>query len=189
MSPGLLGGAGHTFTGGSFSLGGLDSAPKNLFIWAPGYMAACEPLHLNPGEERQVDIRLQPTPPLEGRVVDGQGQPVAAARLYADATDFPIGLDYEEAERGTQYYDALTRGDGTFSIETFLPGTDKLFAFKQGYALGSVDVPENSDARRALSIVLAGGGTIEGRVTLGGQSPGSAASPRGHPAPSNVPTG
>jgi len=171
MSPGFLGGAGKSWSGGSFSLGGLDSRPRTLIVWAPGYVAACEQLQLNPGEKREMDVRLEPTRPLEGWVVDGRGQPIAAARLYAEAPDFVQRVSHEEVAHGTQYYDALSRDDGSFTIDALLPNTLRLHAYKQGYALGSVEVPEDPDAGRALRIVLTGGGCIEGRVTLGGQPP------------------
>ncbi|MFA6241219.1 MAG: sigma-70 family RNA polymerase sigma factor [Candidatus Hydrogenedentales bacterium] len=171
LSPGFLGGAGFAFTDGEYSMGGQDVGPNELYIWAPGYVLAHESFELRPGEAKRIDIRLQPTPPLKGIVVDEQGAPVAAANVYLQFPEVSAGLSYDRLQHGSQWRDATTDATGNFVIETLVPNPPKVLVIKEGYALGSAEMPQGADLTQPLTIVLGVGGTVEGHLTFESQPP------------------
>ena len=64
--------------GGSFSAGGLEDVPHMVRASAPGYRAAVQ-RPVRPGQT--VELRLRPMLTMRGRVLDGEGRPVAYLQL------------------------------------------------------------------------------------------------------------
>lgn len=77
---------------------------------------------------------------ITGRVVDGEGKPIAGAMVYADRNGFPMG----------RRPDALTDEHGAFSFKNLAPGIYTVSADKEEdaypssdsvfYAVGALDI-------------------------------------------------
>ena len=62
------------------------------------------------------DFRLEPAPPVRGRVVDAQGQPVAGARVYLATASQILGIENQDEDGWPSNQKVATDGQGTFSF-------------------------------------------------------------------------
>ena len=130
----------------------------HLFVQAPGYSGTVMEVRL--GQEAKVS--LSPGPPLQGKVTDENGAPLAGATFYY----------YSIPAWGRERTLAESRADGSFTIPSFPENEQYLCAVVNGYAPATVLVPKGYDRAQPLLIALLGGGTIvvRGKVPEGAQA-------------------
>ncbi len=98
---------------------------------------------------------------IKGTVVDGDGKPVAGAKIVLDAMT-PAGGNHED------YAVAETDADGSFEVETSPDETPSIVAYHSGYAPGVATVKTKKAGGAVARIVLTPGGRVEGTVTRDG---------------------
>jgi uncharacterized GH25 family protein len=128
----------------------------NLDASRDGYAPAAAPgVRVPTGEP--VRIVLQPTSAVEGKAVDGDGKPVAGARIVILPTDRRAGFQIE---------DGTSDDGGVFRIEDVPPGAAEARATARGFQAASVsnlEIRAGQDLK-GVEIVLAAGAAVEGRV-------------------------
>lgn len=128
----------------------------NLDAGRAGYAVSSAPGVRVPPEE-PVRIVLQPASVVEGRVVDGDGKPVAAARIVIFPTERRGGF---QAKNGT------SDDSGAFRIEDVPPGAVEARVTATGFQaayVSNLEVRAGQDLK-GVEIVLAAGAAVEGRV-------------------------
>jgi hypothetical protein len=124
--------------------------------WANGVLP---PFQTKPGQDI-TDVKLTLTKParVKGKVVDGQGRPVANREVRAHAAD----------KRENRYYDptVTTRADGTFELRFVRPGEQ--FIQAAPFWLRAEDAPGKSTRR----LTLKPGETVEGVELVAEDRPG-----------------
>ncbi len=128
----------------------------NLDARRDGYAPAVAPGVRVPAAE-PVRIVLQPTSAVEGKTVDGDGKPVAGARVLIIPTD---------RRGGFQVKDGTSDDGGVFRIEDVPPGAAEARATAQGFQAASIsnlEIRAGQDLK-GVEIVLAAGAAVEGRV-------------------------
>jgi protocatechuate 3,4-dioxygenase beta subunit len=147
---------------GSFVITGLDKGLWILTINAPGYSANA-PLELNLPQpaDQPVEVVLQHSPLLVGRVLTPLGQPIAGALVSKQQALFER-LAQPDGARGEAYTDAA----GGFSIADLDTGTIELVATREGYAASEPLVIEAQGGQRydGLVLTLRVGATVTGEV-------------------------
>jgi protocatechuate 3,4-dioxygenase beta subunit len=105
-----------------------------------------------------VRIVLQPSSAVEGKVVDGDGKPVAGARILI----FPI----DRRGGSFQVSDGTSDDSGAFRIEDVSPGASEArvtaLRFQPAY-VANLEIRPGQDLK-GVEIVLAAGAAVEGRV-------------------------
>ncbi len=153
----------RTDAAGDFVFRGLESGGFELTVRGPrnstsGRFAPSTPRVVDVEDGRMsdgVEVALAPSRVLRGRVVDGQGLPVAGARVTAIAREgTPTG-----GERGR------SDGDGRFELDGLAAGRFDVVATATGYADGSaLDVDTEAEASAELAIVLGEGAQLRVRA-------------------------
>lgn len=142
----------------------------NVDVRRAGFSSGGAPGVLAPTEE-PVRIVLKPTSAVEGRVVDADGKPVAAARVSLVPTE-PTAMS-----RGfmmfsaTSTRSAVSADDGSFRLEDVAPGAVEVraeAAGKQAGLLSNLEIPSGQDVK-GIEIVLQAAAVVEGRVLAGGR--------------------
>ncbi|MDP1828488.1 MAG: carboxypeptidase-like regulatory domain-containing protein [Archangium sp.] len=128
-------------------LGPVPEGEYALSVTSEGMVAVDKPVDLKPGETT-IEVTMRPAPKLSGLVLDGDGKPVAMARVGAWESEQEIALD-------------LTDDDGKFEIELHYSGTFLVRAEeqRQGVAEATVQVPGPP-----VSLRLAAKGVLEVEV-------------------------
>ncbi len=75
------------------------------------------------GEEREVVLALEPVGAVEGRVLDGEGSPVAGARVFPNGAGLPYGGGLPPASAGDPGTSAVTDGQGRYRLAA-VPGAE-----------------------------------------------------------------
>jgi len=179
---------------GLCDLGGLRAGEYVIAVHAPDRTAAHARVHAAAGARREVTLELGAGATVAGRVLGPDGRPVAGAAVSdaagivlarGDATLDPDavlgwmaerGLEVDSARAGAGILEAVvhevrrTGADGRFVLGRVAPGTREIRAFapEHGAASAVVEVPADG-ARVEVTIVLAAGGAVEGRVETGGR--------------------
>jgi len=137
---------------GRFSLAHVPPGAVTLFAKAQGYQMGILTLPDVPVGAwlENVTIELQQGAGLDGRVVTADGKPVMGATINTKCS----------ASSGL----AKTGSDGSFALDTALPGMRGLWALHPDYAPGYARIGGGDP-----TIVLSGGGTLRGTVTLEGK--------------------
>ena len=147
---------------GFFRVGDRAAGDKvNLAVRRAGYTVERALGVVAPTAE-PVTVTLRPSSTVRGRVVDEDGDPVAAA---------DVGLMVERAGAGMAFQMVIgtepSGDDGRFAIEDVEPGPVRLTVTAQGYLpfdRGGLEVPVGKDLE-GLELVLHAGATVEGRVS------------------------
>jgi hypothetical protein len=139
----------------------VEVGEGTLYARAAGYAPASTFLaDVREGDTvRGVVIRLEPGGTVEGTVTNADGEPVGGAQVYVGA--------YQEWMRNEAHV-ATSANDGTFRIESMSPDTSRLSVQHADYALTTVNIELQSGAITPVSVVLSGGGTVQGVVRVGG---------------------
>lgn len=184
-------------------LGGVTGGRYRVMATSPGteaFRLAEQKVELRERERRQVRLKFEEGPKLEGVVVDGKGQPVEDAVVLVVPevvmsswrsqvrNDSPLAHQYWQRLRaeweGKEGNPVVTGPDGRFVVQHLLPESYRLTAVKSGYvldteALGSQVTGEGRDkgvvakagARTPVRLVLAYQGLLRGRVVRQGGEP------------------
>jgi hypothetical protein len=167
---------------GRFELRGIVGNEHSLYVEALGHVAA-GPLRYRE-EDSPVLVRLQPAATIEGRVVDERGRPIEgaavgalgeepASRSYAPegtglgVTSGPVPpISAAGANPQALAGQAVTRGDGTFSLRGLRAGVYSLAIRHEDYApaqAGSFRVTAGM-ARTVSDVAMQRGAELAGRV-------------------------
>ena len=146
---------------GRFSVNCGESPSVELEILAFGYAPYRETVLQSQAVDRvaSVEFRLQPSPIVEGIVVDETGKPINGARIFPGE----IADDIEMLQ--ARY--PVTGPEGTFRLDSVEVTTQRIYAEHPSYAFGWVELTPRRGANR-ITITLTHGGRIEGAVTIGG---------------------
>jgi hypothetical protein len=171
--------------GGSFAVRDLDAAwPRRVFFHQTARDLACF-LDLTGNESGDATVRLSPCGSILGRLVDGEGKPIASARfslVYDDAQGiphiaFPTGLlvptdDETKREKRTNAYfeqrgpvtiNETSGEDGRFRIREVVPGAKfrlLLIIDQAGRRLGP-NAPNYRGEKLLLEIALVAGQVLD----------------------------
>jgi beta-lactamase regulating signal transducer with metallopeptidase domain/protocatechuate 3,4-dioxygenase beta subunit/thiol-disulfide isomerase/thioredoxin len=133
-------------------------------IEAPGYRAAMSDAAragmLNP----TFDFRLEPAPPVEGRVVDASGRSVRDARVYLATNSQHLDGWPDERSGGLANQRALTDGQGRFSF----PAQFERFAVVAVHDRGYAEV-HLEPGQQPGDLALKAWAQVEGRLVHAGQ--------------------
>lgn len=110
-------------------LGPVPEGEYTLSVTSEGMVSIDRPIDLKPGETN-LEVTMRPAPRLTGLVLDGEGKPVARARVEALENEQEIALD-------------LTDDEGKFDLELHYNGSFTLRAEEQrlGIAEGTAQLP------------------------------------------------
>lgn len=135
---------------GSFRIETASSGGQRIEAGAAGFTTQRQNLDAGDQATTTVHFRLQPGLRIAGRVVDEQGQPIAAATV---ATFF------------TLYEPDQSAADGTFAITIADAARDRhsLFARKAGYVETRIEV-DGKELQANYELVLRRGARVHGRV-------------------------
>lgn len=147
-----------------------DSSDQRLLARADGFAPAVEPLPKVPEEE--VELVLGPGSILEGRVVDGDGEPVTGARVRLFSEIRIEGRLISETQLSgagrSSEFDVTTGDEGRFRFSQVPPGDFTLQADAEGFAsrlLTGVEVPKAEETVEMGDVALQQGVVLEGFVT------------------------
>ncbi len=123
-----------TAVDGTFEMRGVDPNPEWVLVSTPPNFASqvTEEIELTPGEVFEVEIELTRGTLLAGRVIERRGDPVVGARV--DATVGDEETEFSRTRLLSRW--AVTKEDGTFSIQGLSPGEVRVRAEKDGYRRG-----------------------------------------------------
>jgi protocatechuate 3,4-dioxygenase beta subunit len=194
-------GAMNPFTGaqwvedpqGRFSVPAIEAGTHTLVFEARGYQSKSMPkLEVKEGQPlKGVIVELEPGATVRGKVVDPDGQPIAAAQVFAQAKD---GRGKQRGRRGrgpmAEFGGALdqapkgalsllagvgllagesvqSKEDGSFEVLGLAPGTWTLSAQHRDFAFSSSEPLTIADAglTEGVELRLTKGGGLAGRVT------------------------
>ena len=140
--------------------------PLQLAVLAEGYLPALV-RDVRPPTARPLLIRLAPAFALTGRVVAEDRQPVGGASV-ALASRPTVPGDPQRRPAGPPIVRlTTTRADGRFAVGALPPGDAELDVAAPGFVAVedlAVSVPP-SDPRQELTVVLARGSVLQGRIT------------------------
>lgn len=150
---------------GRFFLAHVDcgDGDRSIYVRAAGFASASETVGgIEPGETVSgIVVRLEPSAPIQGVVVDADGEPVPGASIFPGFFP-PAGLRND-------YVAARSDSAGTFCLDTVPAEIEKVYAYHPKYAPGSADVDPDRTGAELLEIVLTSGGVLEGVVTVNGE--------------------
>lgn len=140
---------------GFYRIAGLPPGPNRLEASHPHYERLIRSIEIEP-DLNTLDLTFEKGQPVGGRVVDGEGLPVAGAQVAM----------IRETVRGVLDYRATTVEDGSFRLASVVGGEYQLDVEKQGFApswkQGAVLV--DGKPVEDLEVVLERGTTVSGRV-------------------------
>lgn len=139
---------------GQFRLTGVTPGTRAVVARHPAYVAARRQIEVGPRLD-VLELQLRRGMEVSGRVVDGDGSPVAGAEVSLLATDGALASA-----------PAVSSTEGAFRFNGIAPGTYRLLGEKTGFGTaqaplelqgGNAPVPE-------VQLVLSPGGAIAGRI-------------------------
>lgn len=135
---------------GTFNADNLHTGEVTVIAWAAGFSPSWEILPVEAGKNVEIELRLEPSDPVEGIVVDEHGNAITGAMVY-----FTSGTALDRIDRA-----AATRSDsnGYFILDSPPKKLEWLGAYKAGYGVG---IAYPSDKWR---IVLPEEAVVEGVV-------------------------
>lgn len=150
---------------GEFELTYVAPGESTVFVQAQGYAVGHTTLDDVAGGGRidGVVVRLEPAKGLPGRVTNQKGEAIAGAHIQVIASDSFFGgnLDLDSS-----LSDAVSSSDGTFVLNTLLPGENDISVMHASYAPARVRIPANA---KQVNVQLTAGGSLRVVVTYDGQ--------------------
>ena len=140
---------------------------------AAGVVRRVDDLTLAPGEHRDLRLEVLRGARLAGRVLDGDGRPLADADVQVRRSRETFG----QAAPGELLRETQSDALGRFELSGVEPVAVQLSAAKSGYLAAPSAVLElgEGEARADLELRLGRGGQIAGRVVLPGGKPAAGA--------------
>jgi RNA polymerase sigma-70 factor (ECF subfamily) len=143
-------------------LRGVGSVWAPLHVAAAGFAPAAQMVSWSgdPSQPKQVSIVLERGAGISGRVIDGEGKPVAEARVVATSASEPFPV-VDPRRDGV-----VTGADGTFQIPSVSSGTWRLTASHAAHG-PATSAPITVDGVRAktnIELELGAGGIVKGKV-------------------------
>ena len=146
---------------GTFRIAELPQWPVILRAVAPDHAPAfSSPLHLRPGDEREVELQLEEGCVLQGTVVDKAGNPLARVLVNAEERITAGSIQDPTIQAASQ---AQSENDGSFRVEHVPTGTILLRGYDGDYAVSTTTVEIKDCASVApVKLVMSAGGGIAG---------------------------
>jgi hypothetical protein len=140
---------GVTDAQGVFDLSDLHAGAFGLYAFDPQWGTATESVELEPGESRELSLRLEPRAALEGTVRRSDGRPAAGAEVVLGSS-----------------LHARCDSDGRWRIAGLHAGEYTVFALDDGNPSVSLDVTvDENQTRTGVDLTLAGGSrTLSGVI-------------------------
>jgi len=114
------------------------------------------------GETRRgLLVRMSAGATLAGRVVDRGGHPIGEAKIFLAGKQFPF--------LGSSEADETTGADGTFLLIALPPGNVGFRVEHSDFATKTFRTSVSAQSDNRIDIVMTGGGSIAGSVTLDGK--------------------
>jgi len=172
----LAWGGGEAVTGedGAYELTGVPLAATLIHAAHPDYVDDLNPLEhvfggggdaepiFPPGAtETRVDVRLQPAATISGTVVDGEGNPVAGARVEPESDD--NAATFAVIVGGAAQH-VFTDANGRFALGGRSPGSEVMLKVRHRDYAASAAVRATAPCE-GLRITLEGGVRVTGSVT------------------------
>lgn len=170
-----------TATAGSAVFAPVAPGGYQIAAWAPGKARTFQWLGVAAGDT-EASLVLVAGAAVEGRVVDERGAPVAGARVrFSGASDW--------SQQGDERYDgAVSDATGAFAFEALPAGSFRFVATHASHAPGTSALVtlDGTSRRDGVTITLAAGAVVRGRVVDAANQPvasarvrvGVAANPR-----------
>lgn len=150
---------GATGADGRFSIAGLAPGSYDLVVTAAGFdEQVTSGISVDPGQTFPLQISLEGTGAVEGKVTDPGGRPVVGARVS--------GGERWSGSLGSAPAETRSGADGAYRLEGLSSGPVRVMALRDPDRLGvsrTVDVADGETTH--LDLVLDESGTIYGRVT------------------------
>ena len=142
----------------------IDGPWASVVIEAVGYQPKTTVVSREAARDgiAEVVIRLEPGAVVEGIVVDPEGRPLIGAKVYA--REVPL----EQMELYPSKF-ATVQSDGSFRLNSLVPGPQRIYAEHPAHAIGWVDVAPTLERPTSTTITLTQGATVRGRVTRAGK--------------------
>lgn len=140
---------GVTDAQGLFDLTDLHAGSFGIYAFDPQWGTATESVELEPGESRELTLRLEPRASLEGTVRRSDGRPAAGVEVLLGSS-----------------LHARCDADGRWRIAGLHAGEYTVFALEDGNPSASLDVTvDENQTRTGVDLTLAGGSrTIDGVI-------------------------
>jgi beta-lactamase regulating signal transducer with metallopeptidase domain/thiol-disulfide isomerase/thioredoxin/protocatechuate 3,4-dioxygenase beta subunit len=132
-------------------------------VEAEGYRSAMSDAFRAGASNPTFDFRLDAAPPLRGRVVDAQGNPVKEVRAYL-VTSSQILMGLEDDSNGSSDQKVRTDGQGRFSF----PAQFERYAIVAAHDRGYAEVSHKPDEQPG-ELVLRAWASVEGRLVQAGR--------------------
>jgi thiol-disulfide isomerase/thioredoxin len=156
------------FPGGVYTIEGDQNradAAYRVRIEAEGYRTAMSDAVRAGASRPNVDFRLEPAPPVRGRFVDAQGQPVAGARVYLATTSQTLGIENQHEDGWPSNQKVATDGQGAFS---FPAQFERYVVIVRHNTAGYAEVSCESDQQPG-ELALRAWARVEGRLIEAGR--------------------
>ncbi len=141
---------------GTFAIVGLEPGRFELRATADNGASAREVVEA--GRDEPIELRLEGTGAIEGRVVTEDGSPVREAAVNAFSGDF------------NQVGPARPDSSGAFGLPQVAPGQYQVWAEAEGWAQARSQATVEPGRTASVTLTLKRGGTVNGRVLgLGGK--------------------
>jgi len=141
----------RTGADGGFRLAGLETGTWRLNAGGDGIVTVEREVEIRPGENR-VEVELEASLAIAGRVLDPEGRPAGEAQVLAEG-------EHSTASTGT-------RDDGRFQFEDLPPGPYGVRARDDRFASSEpVRLDLRAGAQGPLEFRLRPGGSLSGRVS------------------------
>jgi protocatechuate 3,4-dioxygenase beta subunit len=140
---------------GYYRLDGITPGARDFQVEAKGFRRAARELEVREGDNA-LDFALEAGVEISGRVVDGDGTPVAAAQVLL-----------KEGFNSWDLPTAASGPDGTFTLTGVADGTYKISARKEGFVFGGggEEVTVAGTSLSGVEVELITGGAIVGQLT------------------------
>ncbi len=167
---------------GRFDLGPLEARDVAVEVTAEGCVkAVVSPVTVPAGAaSAPVEVRLEHEATVRGRVVDGEGRPVADASVCVQRGGVawaptnrpkPGTLGFEVPGFDAPVVEVRTDADGAFHVAPDAPGPLALTVRAPGLAVHFRAGFDPAVAREPLVVTLSRGASLAGRVTVTGPAP------------------
>lgn len=153
---------------GRFTLGDVEAGETTLFVRATGYGPVSQVIgDVRSGEVTgDIEFRLKAGASIEGVVIDAAGAPVQSAQIYllGQVEPWMVNQNFGSGNGPA----ATTDAEGRFTVASLGEDLTKITAVHANYPNTTVDVALTPGDTIQVEIIMSGGGTVEGIVSING---------------------